>query len=60
MLDDFRNRYGYALAFGVIATHCLQVLLVEEVSVFGARIGSQLKRSPGYVKGIVSKSNGSV
>ena len=53
MLDDFRNRYGYALAFGVLATHCLQALIDKEVSVFGKKIGSYLKSSPSYVRGIV-------
>ena len=57
MLGDFRNRFGYALAFGVIASHCIIFLLNnrDTVFIFGTRIGSSFKKSPPYAKGIVSK-----
>ena len=58
MLGDFRNRFGYAVAFGVIASHCIIFLLTKHAAfVFGEGIGLSFHRAPRYATGIFSKSN---
>jgi len=51
MLDNYKNRHGYMLAFGVTINSLFDVLFGSYERVIGSRASANLQTMPAYVSG---------
>ena len=50
MLDSYEHRRGFALAFGLVATLCLNVLLSNYERLYGIDANLEIKEWPAYTQ----------
>ena len=49
LLDGYKNRFAYSLAFGVTTSYCISIIFYDSQSVLGEKIGKIIVSSPSFV-----------
>ena len=53
MLDSYKNRHGYMLAFGVTVNSCVDVLFGTYERVIGKAAAARAATYPSYLSGVL-------
>ena len=51
MLDNYENRFGYTIAFGLTVTSCVSIVIGNHTSVIGKDLSDQLAILPPMASG---------
>ena len=53
MLDNYENRFGYTMAFGLTVTSCVSIVIGEYTSIVGKDLSDQLAILPPMASGSI-------